>query len=95
MAAEASFLFGNDAPERIVVPAQAVSEDDKGNYVYIVEDQGAELGQVHRRSVRVGELVSEGLEILDGLEEDEFVVTAGVNRIGDGQSVRLLPSNGS
>ena len=96
MAVEASFLFGaGDAIERIVVPAQAVAEDGEGNYVYIVEDQGAGLGQVHRTSVRVGELVSEGLEVLEGLREGELVVTAGVNRIGDGQSVRIQPSNGS
>lgn len=96
MAVEATFLFGTDnAIERIVVPAQSVAEDADGNYVYIVEDQGAGLGQVRRRSVRVGELVSEGLEVLEGLAEGERVVTAGVNRIADGQSVRILRSNGS
>ena len=96
MAAEASFRLGtSNAIERIVVPAQAVAEGGEGNYVYIIEDQGSGLGQVHRRSVRVGELVSEGLEVLEGLTEGELVVTAGVSRIGDGQSVRLLPSNGS
>ena len=43
-----------------------------------------------RRDVQIGELTQDGLEVLDGLQDGDLLVTAGVSRITDGQSVRLL-----
>ena len=41
----------------------------------------------------VGELVDEGFEILEGLLDEELVVTAGISRIADSMRVRLpLPA---
>jgi RND family efflux transporter MFP subunit len=94
MSAEVLFRFGSESTRgRILVPPQAVSEDQEGNFVYTLAAEESGLATVHRRSVKVGELVSEGLEILEGLEEGELIVTAGVNRIEDGQRVKLLNSS--
>ena len=71
------------------MPAVAVGEDRKGRYVYVVATDAAQT-TVHRRDVTIGDLVTEGLEILHGLEDGDIVVTAGVSRIVDGQKVRLL-----
>jgi RND family efflux transporter MFP subunit len=91
MAAEVSFVFETAGTvERMIVPAVAVGEDRLGRFVYVIEP--GEDGQVvaRRRPVTVGDLTPEGLEIIEGLQEDELVVTAGVSRIADGQAVRLL-----
>jgi RND family efflux transporter MFP subunit len=94
MSAEVLFRFGTDSSRaRILVPPQAVSEDQEGTFVFTLTAEESGLATVHRRSVRVGDLVSEGLEIVEGLKEGERIVTAGVNRIKDGQKVRLLDSN--
>lgn len=92
MAAEVSFRFETaGTQERIIVPAVAVGEDSKGRFVYVIEPtEEEEYGFARRRAVRVGELTPEGLEILEGVEEDELVITAGVSRIVDGQKVKLL-----
>lgn len=94
MAAEVVFKFGGaDKRERMVVPAVAVGEDRSGRYVFVVEPQANGLGVTKRKTVSVGELTEGGLEIFEGLTDGEFVVTAGVSRIEDGQTVRLPAAN--
>jgi RND family efflux transporter MFP subunit len=94
MSAEVLFRFGNGSSTgRIVVPPQAVSEDQEGNFVYIITVGESGLAKVHRRSVEVGDILSEGLEIREGLEDGELIVTAGVSRIEDGQRVKLLSTS--
>jgi len=94
MAAEAGFRFGaTGGRERMYVPPAAVGEDRQGRFVYVVEPTEEGFGQVLRREVRVGEIATEGLEIIEGLSDGELVVTAGVTRIVDGQKVRLLGAN--
>jgi RND family efflux transporter MFP subunit len=94
MTAEVSFRFRNvEGGGGIVVPAEAVAEDRLGNHVFLVQPTGEGLGTVRRRDVTVGELVSGGLQITDGLRPGDRVVTAGVSQIEDGQQVRLLEPN--
>jgi RND family efflux transporter MFP subunit len=92
MAAEVSFRFeAAGTQERTIVPAVAVGEDRDGRFVFIIEPLEEDgFGVARRRGVTVGELTPEGLEILEGVEEDELVITAGVSRIADGQKVKLL-----
>jgi RND family efflux transporter MFP subunit len=91
MAAEVSFRFENiGEQELLVVPSVAVGEDHHGRFVFVLEIVSDGLGIARRRSVRVGELTSDGLQILEGLQEGELVVTAGVSHISDGQQVKLL-----
>jgi multidrug efflux pump subunit AcrA (membrane-fusion protein) len=66
-----------------------VGEDRNGRYVFVLEAEEPGFGIVHRREVTVGELSDEGLEIKDGLADGEWLVTAGVTQITDGQRVRL------
>jgi RND family efflux transporter MFP subunit len=96
MAAEVAFRFGSAGePERIYVPASAVLQDRVGRYSFVVEETEPGLGTVHRRPVEIGELQPQGLEIVDGLFDGERIVTAGVSRIRDGQTVRLPESSGT
>jgi RND family efflux transporter MFP subunit len=91
MAAEVSFRFETtDARERIIVPAVSVAEDQQGRFVFLVEPADEGLGVVRRKQVTIGELTSEGLEILEGVQDGDLVVTAGVTRLVDGQKVKLL-----
>ncbi len=98
MAAEVRIVFGGeDNKNRILVPPVAVGEDRIGRFVFVVEpegegtEDGVALAVAHRRAVSVGALSERGLEVLSGLSEGEFLVTAGVRRIKDGQHVKLLP----
>lgn len=91
MAAEVIFKLNDivNATPRTFVPAAAVNEDQQGRYVYVLEAHGDGTATVHRRTVTVGELTPSGLDIVQGLQEKELVVTAGISRIQDKQKVRL------
>jgi RND family efflux transporter MFP subunit len=92
MAAEVAFRFGSpDVGERFLVPSIAVGEDRHGRYVYLVEKEAEGMGMTRRKTVAVGELREEGLEILEGLSEGDLLVIAGISKITDGMKVRLLP----
>jgi RND family efflux transporter MFP subunit len=90
MAAEVQFQFtSDDGEDRMLVPAYAVGEDGDGRFVWILQAADDGTGVVHRRGVEIGDITGDGIEILDGLEDGEFIVTAGVSRITAGQRVRL------
>lgn len=93
MAADVTFQFEESQAEAelLRVPGVAVGEDREGRYVYILEPGAGDEATVRRRSVTVGELTPEGLEIQDGLAEGDVIVTAGVSRLADGDVV-LAPA---
>ncbi len=74
---------------RYEVPIGAVFSPNEGKdaYVWIV-DEGA--GTVSRRAVQVGEATPRGVAILSGVTSGDWIVTAGVDRLVEGQQVRLL-----
>jgi multidrug efflux pump subunit AcrA (membrane-fusion protein) len=96
MAADVTFKFDVDpnAP-RYTLPAYAVGEDREGRFVFKLEKTEDGLGVVNRSPVVVGELLSDGLEIVSGIDTGDLVVTAGVSRIYDGLTVRVPPRPGS
>lgn len=93
MAAEVAFQFGkiDKQREHFVVPSSAVGEDRLGRFVYVVEAlqdiQG--VGRVKRRNIEIGDFTADGIEVLEGLVDGDFLVTAGVSRIVDGQKVKF------
>lgn len=92
MAAEVEFSFeARGGRERFIVPSHSVAEDREGRYVYVVEPIPGETGYgtIHRKSVTIGDLTAEGLEIFEGLADGDLVVTAGVSLITEGQKVKM------
>jgi RND family efflux transporter MFP subunit len=90
MAAEVAFSFrSGDQRERFIVPPVAVGEDRQGRYVFVAEPTEEGLGEVSRRPVTIGELTDQGLEVFEGLFEGDLLITAGVSKITEGQTVRL------
>lgn len=67
----------------ILVPRKAIVGSAKSAVVYVVSDSRA-----WRREVRLGEMIGDKVEILDGLEAGEQIVTAGLMNIGDGTFVK-------
>jgi RND family efflux transporter MFP subunit len=95
MAADVAFRFeSGEGRELFVVPSIAVGEDRDGRFVYVVEledaaDSESGVGLIRRRPVRIGEMTTQGMEILEGLSDGEYVVVAGVSRIEDGLRVQF------
>ncbi|MEM7083179.1 MAG: efflux RND transporter periplasmic adaptor subunit [Pseudomonadota bacterium] len=91
MAAEAVFRFEQAGDDTIVVPAAAVIQDERGTFVYIAEPNG-DVATIRRRPVVTGELVEEGIQIVEGLAIGEQVVTAGVSVIRENLQVLIAAS---
>lgn len=92
MAATVFFRLGTmekRSSNTIVVPIKAVGEDKGGNYVFIVETEDGKTGSVVKKRVTVGEILTEGFEITDGLSKGDLIVTAGLQVLLDGQKVNL------
>ncbi len=91
MPANVSFTFSSKNVGSLIVPMNAVAEDQQGNYVFIViEGSEKNTATVNRRKVSVGSLSNEGFVVLDGLTQGELVVISGISKITDGMIVRLL-----
>ncbi len=96
LAADVTFQFDAAAARGagVVIPVTAVINDQDGTFVFIAapaETAGEAL--VTRRPVTVGELSQFGIEVLDGLELGDRVITAGVSVIRDGQRVLVSAEN--
>ena len=92
MSADVEFQFGSaDDKERYIVPPAAVGQDRNGEFVFVVErQQESGLGTVKRAAVKINqEPTADGVEITEGIEEGDLVVTAGRTRISEGLTVKI------
>jgi len=87
----ARVTFGLQAKENVLlVPASAIVGGEGNEGVFVVETE-----RVERRPVRVG-LTSQGrVEILQGLEAGELIVSVGTNNLRDGATVRVVEPTGA
>jgi HlyD family secretion protein len=67
-----------------LLPESAVQSDDKGNFVYIINEKN----EVVRRDVRIGEVSDRGITIAEGLNGDERIVESAGAFLNPGQKVR-------
>lgn len=72
---------------RTVIPFASLRRDAEGQHVYIVEG-----GKAIRRTVHSGLRIEESVEILDGLEAGQNVVTRGFLGLSDGKQVEVVAS---
>ncbi len=71
------------------IPVSAVFSDDATDTSYAwVIDEGT--SQVSRRELKTGMLTNTGILILEGLTPGEWIATAGVNTLREGQKVRIM-----
>ena len=70
-----------DAP---LLPESAVLNDDKGSYVYVVDQENT----IRRREVKVGAVTDNGVVIAEGLTGNERVVLSAGAFLNEGEKVR-------
>lgn len=67
-----------------LLPESAVQSDERGNFVYIIDQSN----QVVRRDIRIGELSDRGVTVAEGLAGNERVVQSAGGFLNPGQRVR-------
>lgn len=91
MAANVTFNFDEKAVAEsfLLAPVKAVGEGTEGNFVFVLEKEGEQY-VAKRRLVAIGQLLGQGFEIKEGLQEGELVATAGLQSLLDNMRVRLF-----
>lgn len=84
-------LPDEESEAHIIVPETAVfSMDDLSKTsVWVIDTQ---LKTVSKREVKVGELLDTGISIKEGLKAGEWIATAGVHYLKEGQQVQIQAS---
>ncbi|MDQ2747072.1 MAG: efflux RND transporter periplasmic adaptor subunit, partial [Acidobacteriota bacterium] len=67
----------------VMIPASAVKTEGEANSVFVVKD-----GRAEQRTVTLGTLENDKIEVKQGVQENEAVVTANLNQVFDGVQVR-------
>ena len=73
------------ATDAVAIPAQALNTGKDGEFCYVVVD-----GFVEKRNVTIGVNDGEYIEILEGIDEGEEVITVVNNEIEDGMEVTTM-----
>ncbi|WP_404384131.1 efflux RND transporter periplasmic adaptor subunit [Caenispirillum salinarum] len=86
MSATVEVAIADAGAGALVVPAGAVDAGPEGDFRVWVLDE--ETNTVHPQPVKVGSLADGRLEVLEGLEGGETIVSAGAGFLSEGQKVR-------
>ena len=72
------------AADVIVVPISTIQTDDQGKFVYVmITEKGKQVA--HKKQVTVGEIYGEQIEVKQGLQVGDQLVTAGFQGLYEGQ----------
>ncbi len=80
---------GSSRGDSIVVPVSAVfsPQEDEMSYLWVIDEQ---TNTVSRRAVTATELTGRGIQVTSGLNPGDWIATAGVQYLEEGQKVKLL-----
>jgi len=90
MNARVNFLSDKPAPSqtqaiaRLLVPKLAVVKKDGASFVFVVKNN-----KVEQRTIRIGDEQGDAYFVLDGLSGNESVATSGVEKLRDGDRVKI------
>jgi HlyD family secretion protein len=74
----------NKSSARVLVPKTAVVKKDNSSFVFVVKGS-----KVEQRTIRTGEESGDAYVVLDGLSGNESVAVAGVDKLRDGDRVKV------
>ena len=82
---------GIKGQSQIVIPETAVfSTNENKTYVWIINEKSK---KVSKQEVKSGKLLGSGITIREGIEPGEWIATAGVHYLKEGQQVRILSAS--
>ncbi len=67
----------------LLVPQASVAQDENGNYVVVVTDEGI----AEQRRVALGEIIGDKQVVLEGLSANDKVIVQGLQKVRNGQKV--------
>lgn len=80
-------ILDYSAPNAIVIPVNTVQNDEAGKYVYVLEKLSNGKSIAKKKSVVIGEVYGDRVEIKGGLNAGEQLITEGYQSIYEGQLI--------
>ncbi|MEW8974418.1 MAG: efflux RND transporter periplasmic adaptor subunit [Tissierellaceae bacterium] len=80
----ANVVIGMDNISSIMIPIDAVTDDTEGTYVFVYDEATETVSQ---RIIEVGEVYTDKIQIISGLEDGELIVFQGQYGLLDGEKV--------
>jgi len=74
----------NKSIARVLVPKTAIVKQDNNSFVFVVKGN-----KVEQRTIRTGEELGDTYVVLDGLSGNESVAVAGIDKLRDGDRVKV------
>jgi RND family efflux transporter MFP subunit len=92
--AKGSVTKNAEQTNTLTIPASSLLThgSDHKSYVWVIDTKTL---QVHQHEVQIGELTPTGISILDGLTSGEWIVTAGIHSLEEGEKVTILNQSGN
>lgn len=85
MAAYVKILDHTNA-KAIVIPINIVQSDDKGKFIFLMKKDGDKYVAT-RKTIQLGKLYDDNIEVLSGLEEGDKIITVGYQGLYEGQII--------
>ncbi len=86
-------LPGGMETDQVIIPVTAVFSPDKGetSFIWVIDEQ---TKTVTKRKVTARRLMDSGIIVEEGLKSGEWIATAGVHFLEEGQQVKILQEQG-
>lgn len=78
----------------VIIPVAAIQYGTQGTFVFVVDDDDPKNATVSMQNITVGTIDGDKAEIQKGLEEDDVVVTDGVDKLTDKSKVIIWKPGG-
>ncbi|MCU0405189.1 MAG: efflux transporter periplasmic adaptor subunit, partial [Chitinophagaceae bacterium] len=72
------------------IPVNVVQSDESGKYVFVLDKNGSNL-IARRRTIALGQVQGEKVEVKAGLSGGDILIAAGYQGLYDGQEVSIAP----
>jgi membrane fusion protein, multidrug efflux system len=77
------------ANSAVTVPINVVQNDDKGKYIYVAERSSNGKITAAKRQINVGAFFGDRVEVKNGLNNSDLIITEGYQNIYEGQILKL------
>lgn len=82
-------MLEKDPEQAIAIPESTLIPESTRNYVYVVEED-AETTTAQKVEVQIGRRQAGRVEVIDGLEPGQLLVSHGALKLADGRAVKVL-----
>ena len=84
-------ILDYQAPNSIAIPLNTLQTDEKGKFVLVAEKENGRL-VARKKHISIGVLYGDLIEVKQGLQEGEEVITEGFQGLFDGQLITTNPN---